>query len=227
MKYLAHIESSPQSKIVSIYDVVRGLASDAQYWDGRTYYSLRDCTPMIAKTASSKVHPHFAFKAGYGGNESSGGGESIEHQLAKKVIYDNKSLYLKMGNVEDHLSLSDITIEKSFDNNRYVADLYAKVQNKNAFQIPIGSWLVVELHFRNKVGYQKQKFFQNKNIPAVEIDLYKEIAYDGDIDKLYRRLKGYFNARLYARWLSKPEVNQKKRNRIKSFLNKILARANK
>jgi hypothetical protein len=172
---------------------------------------------MIAKTASSKVRPHFAFKAGYGGNENSGGGESIEHQLAKKVIYDNKLLYLKIGNAEDHLLFSDIIIEKGFDSNRYVADLYAKVQSQNNFQIPIGSWLAVELHFKNKVGYQKRKFFQSKNIPAIEIDLYKEIAYDGDIDKLYRRLKGYFNARLYARWLSKPKYKWQK----KSILNKI------
>ena len=90
MKYLAHIENNLESRIISIYDVIRGLNGNRpQEWEGRTYYSLWYNTPMIARVGSNKMKPHFAFKSGFGGNENSGGGESIEHQFC--LLYTSPS----------------------------------------------------------------------------------------------------------------------------------------
>ncbi|CAA0228101.1 conserved hypothetical protein [Tenacibaculum maritimum] len=205
MKYLAHIENSLESRIISIYDVIRGLNGNApEEWESRTYYSLWYNTPMIAKVNSKKMKPHFAFKSGFGGNENSGGGESIEHQLSKKIIYDSKTLNLKIGNIEDILEFSDVVIEKSFDEGKYITDLHCKIKLENKFKFPVDSTLAIELHYKNRVKKSKQKFYRDNNITSIEIDIWKEIKFTGDLDKLQRQLNGYFKKQRFAKRLHDP-----------------------
>lgn len=205
MKYLAHLEKSLNSDIISIYEVHKGMHSnDPLIWENREYYSLWYNTPMVAKVNSIKIAPHFAFKKGFGGNENSGGGESIEHQLSKKVIYDNKSLHLKIGDIEDKLFFSEVIIEKAFENGLYVADLYVKIINVNKFDFPIDSNLIIELHRTNKVKKSKQHFYRINNIAAIEIDIWDKINYEEDIEKLQKQLVGYFNKLRFAKTLHNP-----------------------
>lgn len=216
MKYLAHIENNLDSRIISIYDVIRGLnGNNPIQWESRTYYSLWYNTPMIAKVNSNKMKPHFAFKSGFGGNENSGGGESIEHQLSKKIIYDLKSLNLKIGNIESELKFSEIIIEKPFDDGLYRTDLYCKIECKNRFQFPIGSMLAIELHYTNKVKKSKQKFYRDNNIASIEIDIWKKIKFTGDIEQLQRQLTGYFNKQRFAKRLHDPNWKNYLREREK------------
>jgi len=205
MKYLAHLENNLESKIISIYDVIKGLNGENPIeWEERTYFSLWYNTPMIAKVNSSKRKPHFAFKKGFGGNENSGGGESIEHHLSKKVIYDLKSINIKIGDISDILQFSEVIIEQPFNNRLYKADLYCKIKSENNFNFPFGSMLVVELHSTNKVKKSKQKFCRDNNITSIEVDIWKKIKFEDDIELLQRQLKGYFNKQNFAKILHDP-----------------------
>jgi len=205
MKYLAHLENNLDSKIISIYDVNKGLNGvNPREWEEKTYFSLWYNTPMIARVNSNKRKPHFAFKKGFGGNEYSGGGESIEHQLSKKVIYDLKSINIKIGDLSDILQFSEVIIEQPFDNRLYSADLYCKIKSENKFNFSIDSMLVIELHYTNKVKKSKQKFYRDNNITAIEIDIWKEIKFDNDIELLQKQLKGYFKKQNYAKRLHDP-----------------------
>ncbi len=205
MKYLAHLENNLESRIISIYDVIKGLNGENPIeWEERTYYSLWYNTPMIAKVNSSKRKPHFAFKKGFGGNENSGGGESIEHQLSKKIISDLKVLNLKIGEIEGELKFSEIIIEQPFENGKYSADLFCKISDENNFNFPVNSMIVIELHLSNKVKKSKEKFYRNHNLTSIEINIWKEIKFAGDIEKLQRQLKGYFQKQRYAKRLHDP-----------------------
>lgn len=218
MKYLAHLENNLDSKIISIYDVIKGLNGEKpREWEGKTYYSLWYNTPMIAKVNSNKQKPHFAFKKGYGGNENSGGGESIEHQLSKKIISDLKVLYIKIGETEGKIKFSEIIIEQPFENGKYKADLYCKISNENNFNFPVNSMIIIELHLTNKVKKSKEKFYRNNNLTAIEINIWKEIKFEGDIEKLQRQLKGYFQKQRFAKRLHDPNwksiVNKREENK--------------
>lgn len=205
MKYLAHLENNRESRIVSIYDVIKGLNGENPIeWEERTYYSLWYNTPMVAKVNSSKRKPHFAFKKGFGGNENSGGGESIEHQLSKKIISDLKVLNLKIGEIEGELKFSEIIIEQPFENGKYSADLFCKISEENNFNFPVNSMIVIELHLSNKVKKSKEKFYRDHNITSIEINIWKEIKFAGDIEKLLRQLKGYFQKQRFAKRLHDP-----------------------
>lgn len=217
MKYLAHIDKSLNSRIISIYDVIQGLNGDTpQEWEERTYYSLWYNTPMIAKVNSVKQRPHFAFKKGFGGNENSGGGESLEHQLSKKVITDLKSLRIKIGDIEDTLLFSEMIIEQPFKNSKYQADLYCKIANSNKFNFQVDSMIVIELHRTNKVTKSKQRFYRDNNIAAIEVDIYKEIKYKGNIEQLQKELIGYFKRKRFAKRLHDPNwkkiIQEKKKS---------------
>lgn len=205
MKYLAHLENNLKSKIISIYDVIKGLNGENPIeWEGKTYYSLWYNTPMIAKVNSNKQKPHFAFKKGYGGNENSGGGESIEHQLSKKIISDLKVLNIKIGEIEGRIKFSEVIIEQPFENGKYKADLYCKISNENNFNFPVNSMIIIELHLTNKVKKSKEKFYRNNNLTAIEINIWKEIKFEGDIEKLQRQLNGYFQKQRFAKRLHDP-----------------------
>ncbi|CAM1334868.1 hypothetical protein [Tenacibaculum aestuariivivum] len=85
MKFRAHIENSVKSEIITIKKVIDGMNSkNPKKWEKRTYYSLTYLTPMYAKPNGKIIRPYFYFKKGLDGNEKSGGGESLEHKLAKK-----------------------------------------------------------------------------------------------------------------------------------------------
>jgi hypothetical protein len=216
MKYLAHLENNLESKIVSIYEVKNGLNSTKpQLWENKEYYSLWYLTPMKAIVNTAKKAPHFSFKNGGGGNENSGSGESIEHQLAKKTIYDKKALTLRIGEIEDTLNFSDIIIEQQFENGLYKADLFAKIENTNKFDFPPNSYLIIEIHKTNKVSKTKQQFFRDKNFAAIEIELFDKIKYDNDLEKLQRQLSGYFDKLRYAKTLHDPYYIRHKQEREK------------
>ena len=216
MKYLAHIQNDLTSDIISIYDVCKGLNSkDPSIWESREYYSLWYNTPMNARVNYKNKAPHFAFKNGFGGNENSGGGESIEHQLSKKVIYDNKVLHLKIGDLEDKLIFSEVIIEKGFESGKYKADLYVKIGNENKFDLPIGSNLVIELHKTNKVKKSKQQFYRNNNIAALEIEIWDKIKYEENIDKLQYDLHRHFSKKLFTKVLHDPNYIKHKIERTK------------
>lgn len=216
MKYLAHIKNDLTSDIISVYDVYKGLNSkNPVIWESREYYSLWHLTPMYARVNYKKKAPHFAFKNGFGGNENSGGGESIEHQLSKKVIYDNKVLHLKIGDLVDKLIFSEVIIEKEFENGKYKADLYVKIANENKFDFPIGSNLIIELHKTNKVKKSKQQFYRNNNIAAIEIEIWDKIKYEENIDKLQCELHRYFSKRLFTKTLHDPNYIKHKIERTK------------
>lgn len=224
MKYLAHLENNLKSKIISIYDVIKGLNGENPIeWEGKTYYSLWYNTPMIAKVNSNKQKPHFAFKKGYGGNENSGGGESIEHQLSKKIISDLKVLNIKIGETEGQIKFSEIIIEQPFENGKYKADLYCKISNENNFNFPVNSMIIIELHLTNKVKKSKEKFYRNNNLTAIEINIWKEIKFEGDIEKLQRQLNGYFQKQRFAKRLHDPNWksivnNREKKKRLEKEL---------
>jgi len=214
MKYLARLEKDQQSKIISIYHVIRGLnGENPSQWERRTYYSLWKLNPMIAKVYSNKQNPHFAFKKGFGGNENSGGGESIEHQLSKEIISDLKTIHIKMGEISGKLYFSEILIEKPFENGKYEADLYCKISNENNFNFPIGSMLVIEFHKTNRVKKSKEKFYRDHNLAAIEIDVWDKIKFQGNIEKLQNQLKGYFQKPRFAKRLHDPNWKKIKAQR--------------
>lgn len=223
MKYLARLENNLNSEIVSIFDVKNGLNSKfPQIWENREYYSLWYLTPMKAVVNTKAKASHFAFKNGGGGNENSGTGESIEHQISKKIIYDKKSLKLKIGKIQDTLMFSEIFIEKSFENGLFITDIYAKIEKNNKFELPVDSFLIIEIHKTNKVTKTKQQFFRDNNYAAIEIDLYKEIKFDNDLDKLHRQLSGYFDKERYARTLHDPNYIKHKIERERKVEEKRL-----
>ncbi|WP_159086005.1 hypothetical protein [Flavobacterium faecale] len=223
MKYHAHLENNLNSEIVSIFDVKNGLNSKfPKIWENREYYSLSHFTPMKAVVNTKSKTPHFAFKNGGGGNENSGTGESIEHQLSKEIIYDKKSLKLKIGEIQDTLMFSEIFIEKPFENGLFRTDLYAKIKENNKFELPVDSFLIIEIHKTNKVTKTKQQFFRDNNYAAIEIDLYKEIKFDNDLNKLYRQLSGYFDKERYARTLHNPNYIKQKIERERKVEEKRL-----
>lgn len=209
MKHLAHISNDLNSEIISIYEVIKRLEKDPSYKEGITFYSLWYLTPMVAKVNSSKGRaPHFAFKKGHGGNENSGGGKSIEHELAQKIIYDNKFLKISTGKTKDELFFSEIEIEKEFENGERRADLYVKIKNENKFNLPVDSWLVIELYYKHKVEISKKAYYRRHNIAAIEIEIDKDIAYNGDMQLLYRRLSGYLRYSRDAKWLHNPNYKE-------------------
>jgi hypothetical protein len=211
MKYLAHTNLDVESKIIHIYNVVNGLNSkNASAWEGKTYYSLKYLTPMIAKTKSIKNSPHFAFKKGSGGNENSGGGESAVHDYSKFVIYNNKFIHLKVFETEDTLFFSEVLIEYPFEK-KYVVDLYVCVAKENKFDLPVGSHLAIELVYTNDVKPSKIQYFRNKNIPLIRIEVYKEIelSKDYDLNLLQKRLEGYFSKTRYGKWLHNPNYRKR------------------
>lgn len=214
MKYLAHLENNINSKIISVYDVKKGLNSNnPEKWEKKEYYSLWKLKPMKAVVNKQNTKPHFAYKNGGGGNENSGTGESIEHQLSKKIIYDMKSINIKMGETEDVLNFSEVLIEKPFNDGKYISDIYAKIERENKFDFPVNSYLVIEIHKTNRVTLTKQQFFRNNNIAAIEIKLFDEIKFDNDLDKLQRQLTGYFSKQRFAKNLHDPNYIKHKKER--------------
>lgn len=205
MKYLAHIDQNPESKIISIYDVVKGLnGENPAWWENRTYFSLWYITPMIAKVNAKTIKRHFAFKKGFGGNEYSGGGESLEHQLSKKIIYDLKSIQIKFGNTEGKLTFSEVIIEQPFENGKYRADLYCKIEESNPFDFPKNSMLAIELCLTNKVKKSKEKFYRDKNIAAIEIKIRDSINYNDSLDEIHAKLTRQFTGMNYPKNLHNP-----------------------
>lgn len=205
MKYLAHLENSLNSEIISVYDVIKGQNGDnPQQWEGREYYSLWYRTPMSARVKSKEIKPHFSFKQGYGGNKNSGGGESIEHQLSKKIIYDLKCLHLTIGEIEGYLRFSEVIIEKPFNNREYIADLYCKIADENNFGLPVNSMIVIELMYTSTTKRTKIAFYRRNNIAAIEIKIWNDIKYNDDIIKLQNRLEAYFKKMKYAKRLHDP-----------------------
>ena len=173
-------------------------------WEGKEFYSLWRFVPMKAIVNTKMKKPHFAYKKGGGGNENSGTGESIEHELAKKEIYNRKSLLLKIGDIEDTLIFSEISIEKPFENRLYQVDLYAKIKEDNKFEFPIDSFLIIEIHKTHKVSKTKQQFFRDKNYAAVEIKLYKTIKYKDNLEDLQEHLVNFFNKPTFGKFLHDP-----------------------
>lgn len=60
MKYLAHIDKSLDSNIVSIYDVAMDIKDNPKECEEKRYYSLWYLTPMFPKIGEQKKS-HFAF----------------------------------------------------------------------------------------------------------------------------------------------------------------------
>lgn len=210
MKYLAHLEKNGSSKIVSIYEVIKALNSaNAENWEKREYYSLWYLTPMVAKPGRGKVSPHFAFKKGLGGNENSGGGESLEHDLAKKILYDQKYLSLKFKRVSEILKFSEIKIEERFPGIKRSADLFAKVSHENKLSIPKDSYIAIEIHRSNRISGSKKIAYQKHNIRSIEIDIDKDIRFNGNIEILQNRLEGYFKYPREARTLHNPDYKKR------------------
>ncbi|WP_316820298.1 hypothetical protein [Pedobacter gandavensis] len=209
MKYLAHVEDSLGSEMISIYDVHAGMNSkNPGIWEKREYYSLWYLTPMIAKVSSTKITPHFAFKVGAGGNENSGGGESLEHDLSKKTVFDLKKLLIRMWGKEDYLIFSEVKIEYRLENGKYIPDLYARIAKENKFDYAVGSYLAIELHWKNKVHRSKQEYYRVKNIAAIEINLNKAIKYTNDLYKLQTQITRFFEMSQPAMSLHNPNFRK-------------------
>ena len=190
MKFRAHIENSVKSETVTIKTVVDGVNSKyPEKWEKRTFYSLKYLTPMYAKPNCKKIRPHFAFKRGLGGNEKSGGGESLEHELAKEIIAKNLFLTIKLGNIQDTLYFSKVIIEQKFNKGKRSADLYVQIKNKNKFDYTIGKGLVIEIHRSNKVSKTKRQFYRNLNIAAIETKIDKFNKLENDIYNIQNQLE--------------------------------------
>ena len=225
MKYLAYIENSLDSNVISIYDVHAGMNSkNPGVWEKREYYSLWYLTPMIAKVNTTKIAPHFAFKVGAGGNENSGGGESLEHDLSKKTISDLKKLHIRMWGKEDYLYFSEVKIEYRLENGKYIPDLYAKIEKENKFEYAVGSYLAIELHWKNRVHPSKKEYYRIQNIAVIEIDLNKAIKYKDDLYKLQTQITRFFEALQPAKSLHNPnfrrhfnEINKAKEEKDKKL----------
>jgi hypothetical protein len=223
MKYLAHMKSSLDSDIISIYDVHAGMNSrNPEVWEKREYYSLWYLTPMIAKVSSTKINPHFAFKVGSGGNKNSGGGESLEHDLAKKTVFNLKKLRIRMWGEEDYLIFSEVKIEHRLENGRYIPDLYAKIAKENKFDYAIDSYLAIELHWTNEVHLSKQNYYRAQNIAAIEIKLNKKIRYKDDLFELQTQITRFFEMLQPAKSLHDPHYlkhfNEYKKKKEKKLL---------
>ena len=205
MKYRARLEENLQSETVTILEVARGLnSSRPELWEKRTYYSLDHLTPMYAKPNGKKVAPHFAYKKGFGGNEGSGGGESLEHELSKDAIAENSFVKINIRGIKDTIQFSRAVKEQPFNRGERRADLYVKISNENKFDFRIGKGLVIEIHKTNEVTKTKRQFYRNKNIAAIEVNLNKRIKYRGDQEKLFQELKSFFGQEVEATTLHDP-----------------------
>lgn len=224
MKFRAHIENNPKSKTVTIKDVIDGVNSkNPEKWEKRIFYSLKYLTPMYAKPNCIKIAPHFAFKKGLGGNEKSGGGESLEHELSKEIILNNLFLKVKLGKTQETLYFSKVILEQRINKGERVADLYVQIKNKNRFDYLIGKGLVIEIHRSNKVTKTKRQLYRNKNLPAIEIDIDKSIRYKNDIYKLQSQLEKKLSSVIEAKSLHDPNYIKRileKKQREKLFLAK-------
>lgn len=216
MKFRAHIENNLKSETITIKDVIDGVNSKTpEKWEKRTYYSLWYLTPMFAKPNSVKIAPHFAFKRGLGGNEKSGGGESIEHELSKQIIADNLFLKIRIGKIQDTLYFSKVILEQRINKGERIADLYVQIKNKNRFDYPIGKGLVIEIHRTNKVTKTKRQFYRNENLPAIEIDIDKSIKYENNLYALQNQLENKLSTIVKATSLHDPYWKKHKLERDK------------
>lgn len=214
MKYLAHVENSLDSDIISIYEVLDGLKKSPKEFEKKRYYSLWHLTPMTPKAGLHKK-PHFAFLKGSAPSYSeSQGGESIEHAITKHIIYKSKKINLKFTvngcQVENQITFSEIKVEHHFDNNDYIADLYGKIESNhgNLFNLKPNDWLVIEICVSHKVTKYKQAYYRLKNIAAIEIKLYDKIKFEDSRERLDKRITGWLNLFLYFKPLHNPNYKE-------------------
>lgn len=205
MKYRAHIAPSPDSETILIFDVVDGLKSDPKFYENRIYYSLWYFTPMYAKPGAKT--PHFAFcpKASHHPNESVGG-ESIEHATTKHIILRNKQLNLRRAGKEGIVRFSEISMEKPFGNIDYIGDIYAKLESdeNNVLELKKGDWISIEIYKSHKTSKYKEAYYRKENIAAIEITYYNEIKFDGNRERLDKRIEGWLKIPLHFKRLHNP-----------------------
>lgn len=216
MKFRAHLENNVTSETITIKKVIDGINSkNPEQWEKRTYYSLKYLTPMYAKPNCQKIRPHFVFKKGLGGNEKSGGGESLEHELAKEIIAKNSFLTVKIGNVQDTLYFSQVIIEQRFNKGERSADLYVQIKNQNKFDYTVGKGLVIEIHRSNKVTKIKRQFYRNLNIASIEIKIDKFNKAENDIYFIQNELEKTLKTSIRAESLHDPFWKEHKLKREK------------
>lgn len=218
MKYLAHTEPSLDSPIISIYDVINGIKKTPKLFEKQQYYSLWYLTPMTSKIGNSKA-PHFAFKQGFNSEQfEKGSGESIEHSIAKYVIYEQKTLLLKHNytstdDTKGIIKFKDVRVEYRFDNGDYIADIYAQIENDSILGLDNNAWLAIEIFKTNNSSKYKMSFYRSKNIAAIEIKYFDKIKFENNKDLLQKQIQGWLTKTyLYFKWLHNPNYKQVYKN---------------
>lgn len=214
MKYLAHTEPSLDSPIISIYEVINGIKESPKQFEKQQYYSLWYLTPMTSKIGKSKA-PHFAFKQGFNPVQSEkDSGESIEHSIAKYVIYEQKTLLLKhnynsTGDTKGRIIFKDVRVEYRFDNGDYIADIYAQIEGDLILGLNNNDWLAIEIFKTNNSSKYKTAFYRSKNIAAIEIKYFDKIKFENNKDLLQKQIQGWLTkTHLYFKWLHNPNYKQ-------------------
>ncbi len=209
MKYRAHIAPSPDSEVVTIFDVLDRLKSDPKGYEKRIYYSLWYLSPMFAKPRAKTPHFVFRTKADRHPNEPVGG-ESIEHSTTKQIIFKNKYLNLKRSDKEGIVRFSEIRMEHPFGEGEfkgeYRGDLYAKMESdeNNVLGLKDGDWIAIEIHKSHKTTIYKEAYYRKENIAAIEIKYYDAIQFDGSSERLDKRIAGWLKIPLYFKRLHNP-----------------------
>lgn len=214
MKYLAHTKLSLDSPIISIYDVINGIKETPKLFEKQQYYSLWYLTPMTSKIGKSKA-PHFAFKQGFNPARSEkDSGESVEHSIAKYVIYEQKTLLLKhnYNNTEDtkgRIKFKDVRVEHRFDNGDYITDIYAQIEDDSILGLNNNDWLAIEIYKTNNSSKYKTAFYRSKNIAAIEVKYFDKIKFENSKDLLQKQIQGWLTkTHLYFKWLHNPNYKQ-------------------
>ena len=220
MKYLAHVAPSLTSDIICIHDVAKDIKSNPKESESKRYYSLWYLTPMTARIGKQNK-PHFAFIKGSNPAPSEiEGGESIEHDMTKHEIFKTKSLYLKHNydRKEDIIGLitfSEIKIEYRFDNGKYIADLYAKIESDEKNILKLNKhWIVIEIFKSNKSSKFKEAYYRKKNIAAIEIKLWDKIQFKDNTELLKKQISGWLKKPNYFHWINDPNYKMRYNNSI-------------
>lgn len=129
--------------------------------------------PLIVRKGDVRIH-HFAHKSG-GGISC---GETAVHLMAKQIIAE--SSYIVIPPVFINQTMSRIKILEAHQELRienYIPDILLKLENNDL--------LAIEIFVNHKTEEDKIKFYRDKRILALEIDLSKQsITSEEDLKKI-------------------------------------------
>lgn len=211
MKFLAHRKSDGSDTEITIYDVIKGRNSDnPELWEeGKRYYSLWYHKPMKAVVNVTEKKPHFAFISGNAAGHSKGG-ESIEHELSKKIISELKliKIFAYGKHYEVPILKSKLENPENFRDRNYRIDVLLEAESC-LFTEEYGSTRIgIEVNKSSKVKSRKKHAIRNieEKTILLEISLFNGIKFSNsnDVKHLYNRLAAYWKKEKKAKVLHNP-----------------------